>query len=64
MSGSFAWVCICIPEGGHFSFLYAYVDPRMTRLALKEITNTKAVKHTQQNTHEKSLPPSTTKTKK
>ena len=63
MSGSFAWVCICILEGGHFSFLDADADPIMTRLALREITNTKAVKHMQQNTHEKSLPPSTTKTK-
>jgi hypothetical protein len=34
MSGSFPWVCICIPEGGHFSFLDADADPGMTGLAL------------------------------
>jgi hypothetical protein len=35
MSGSFAWVCICILEGGHFSFLDADADPGTTGLALR-----------------------------
>ena len=35
MSGSFAWVCICILEGGHFSIPDADADPGMTELALK-----------------------------
>jgi hypothetical protein len=35
MSGSFPWVCICIPEGGHFSFLDANANLGMTGLALR-----------------------------
>ena len=35
MGGSFAWVCICIMEGGHFSIPDADLDPRMTGLALR-----------------------------
>ena len=34
MSGSFPWVCICIMEGGHFSFLDAYANLGMIGLAL------------------------------
>jgi hypothetical protein len=34
MSGSFAWVCICILEGGRFSFLDADADLGTTGLAL------------------------------
>ena len=37
VSGSFAWVCICILEGGHFSFLDANADPRMIGLALTQL---------------------------
>jgi hypothetical protein len=29
-----AWVCICILDGGHFSFPDADADPGTTRLAL------------------------------
>ena len=35
MSGSFAWVCICILDGGHFSFPDADADPGTTGLALR-----------------------------
>ena len=38
MSGSFAWVCICILDGGHFSFPDADEDPGSTGLALTDIT--------------------------
>ena len=34
MSGSFAWVCICILDGGHFSFPNADADPGTIGLAL------------------------------
>ena len=34
MSGGFTWVCICIMEGGHFSFLDADANPELTWLAL------------------------------
>jgi hypothetical protein len=34
MSGSFAWLCICIPEAGHFSFLDSDAYPGTTGLAL------------------------------
>ena len=34
MSDSFAWVCICILDGDHFSFPDAYANPRTTKLAL------------------------------
>ena len=37
MSGSFAWVCICILDGGHFSFPDA--DPGTTGLALTSSHN-------------------------
>ena len=37
MSGSFAWVRICIPDGGHFSFLDVDADPRTTGLALSAL---------------------------
>ena len=30
----FAWVCICILDGGHFSFPDANADPGTTGLAL------------------------------
>ena len=43
MSGSFSWVCICIRDGGHFSFPYAYVDPGTIGLALKGIVYTRGV---------------------
>jgi hypothetical protein len=36
MSGSFAWVCICILEGGHFSFLNADAGRGSTGLALRQ----------------------------
>jgi hypothetical protein len=32
-SGTFAWVCICILNGGYFSFTDANADPRTTGLA-------------------------------
>jgi hypothetical protein len=32
MSGSFAWLCICILDGGHFSFPNADADPGTTSL--------------------------------
>ena len=34
MGGSYAWVCIRILEGGHFSILDADANPRMIGLAL------------------------------
>lgn len=34
-SGNFAWVCICIMGGGHFSFPDANADPGTTGLALR-----------------------------
>jgi hypothetical protein len=37
MSGSFAWVYICIMEGGHFSIPDADANPRMTGLALRHL---------------------------
>ena len=37
MGGNFAWVCIRILEGGHFSIMFADADPRMTGLALSFI---------------------------
>ena len=36
MSVNFAWVCICILEGGHFSIPEIDANPRMTRLALSD----------------------------
>jgi hypothetical protein len=39
MSGIFAWTCICIPDGSHFSFLHAYVDQRTTKLAFSMVYN-------------------------
>ena len=35
MSDNFAWVCICIMDGGHFSFLDTNANPWTTRLALR-----------------------------
>jgi hypothetical protein len=37
MDGSFAWVCICIVDGGHVSIADADADPGMTGLALSGI---------------------------
>jgi hypothetical protein len=39
MSHSFAWVCICILEGGHLSIPDADADPGMTGLALSPYRN-------------------------
>ena len=36
MSGSYAWVCIYILEGGHFSIPEADALPGMTGLALRD----------------------------
>ena len=40
MSGSFAWLCIYILDGGHFSFPDAYADPVLVGLALRPTLST------------------------
>jgi hypothetical protein len=44
MSGSFAWVYICILDRAHSLFPFADLDPRPTGLALKPFGPTKELK--------------------
>ena len=43
MSGSFAWVCIYILDGGHFSFPDAYADPVLVGFALRPTLSTDTI---------------------
>ena len=40
MSGTFVWVCICILDGGHFSFQDVDADPGTVGLALTFLVTT------------------------
>ena len=41
MSGGFAWIYICILDGGHYSFPDVDVDPRTTGLALMDVSSSR-----------------------
>lgn len=46
ISDNFAWLCICIPDSGYFSFLDANAECRMTGLALNRLYRLQACAQT------------------